>query len=542
MRNGNDSSSMNVRQQHEENVNILVVDDRSDKLLAIQTVLAELGENVVPASSGLEALRILLKENFAVILLDVSMPGMDGFETAAMIRQRAASEHTPIIFVTSINTNETHVTRGYSLGAVDYIFSPVEPEILRAKVAVFIDLYKKNAQIRRQSELLRIAAEERAASLEARFQGLLNRLDVGVFRAAVNGMLIDANPAFRRLMGLAPDGSVNSVALNDLIPREHTASALAEHDRGGQDLLVRRGDGSEIWLRLNLATLEDPSGRQIVEGLVEDVSLRKEAEERLRELNNSLERIVAERTESLRISQEHLRRSERLASLGTLAAGIAHEINNPLNAILLTAKYAARATAKVEPGKAFEIICEEAMRGGRIVKGILKFAKEEKVTKNRSDLNEVIRHSRDLLRAYLPATKATIELDLCEDLPAVQIDPTAIEQVLVNLVSNSVEACEGTVQIILRSSRRPDAIQLDVEDTGPGIPQETLTHIFDPFFSTKRQQGGTGLGLSICHGIITEHGGTISVASEIGHGTKFSILLPQMSEQNERGHDADISG
>src|SRR6266404_8774274 len=140
---------------------ILLVDDRADKLMAVEAVLSSLGQNIVKARSGKEALRHLLHQEFAVILLDVSMPCMDGFETAALIRKRASSEHTPIIFITSINTSENHVSQGYSLGAVDYMLTPIVPEILRTKVAVLVDLHKKSELVRRQAEQLRQMEEFR---------------------------------------------------------------------------------------------------------------------------------------------------------------------------------------------------------------------------------------------------------------------------------------------------------------------------------------------------------------------------------------------
>ncbi|MEY2427433.1 MAG: hypothetical protein QOJ40_318 [Verrucomicrobiota bacterium] len=127
--------------------NILLVDDRPDKLLALEAILGSLNQNIVQARSGKEALRQLLKENFAVILLDVSMPGMDGFETASLIRQRDSSVHTPIIFITAIGISENHVAKGYSLGAVDYMLTPIIPEVLRTKVSVFVELHKKTEQI-----------------------------------------------------------------------------------------------------------------------------------------------------------------------------------------------------------------------------------------------------------------------------------------------------------------------------------------------------------------------------------------------------------
>lgn len=149
-----------------DKVNILVVDDRPEKLIALKVILEELGENVITATSGREALRQLLQTDFAVILLDVNMPGMDGFETAALIRQRARSEHTPIIFITAFH-DETHASAGYSIGAVDYILAPVVPEVLRAKVAVFVDLYRKTELIKRQAEDRIALAHEQAARIAA---------------------------------------------------------------------------------------------------------------------------------------------------------------------------------------------------------------------------------------------------------------------------------------------------------------------------------------------------------------------------------------
>jgi hypothetical protein len=146
--------------QPSRRANILIVDDRQDKRLAMETIIADLGQNIVQASSGREALRHLLNMEFAVILLDVNMPVMDGFETAVLIRERKSLENVPIIFVSAVSDTETHVSRGYSLGAVDYILTPIVPEILRAKVAVFVELYKTTKQVRLQAEDLHMAHSE----------------------------------------------------------------------------------------------------------------------------------------------------------------------------------------------------------------------------------------------------------------------------------------------------------------------------------------------------------------------------------------------
>src|SRR2546423_9369755 len=153
-----------------DRVNILVVDDRPAKLIAMEVLLADLGENVVCVGSGADALRQLLEREFAVILLDVNMPDMDGFETAALIRQRPKRQHIPIIFMTA-GSDDTHALQGYSLGAVDYILTPVVPEVLRTKVKVFVELFKMTEQLKRQTEERVTLAEERARRAAAEAAG-----------------------------------------------------------------------------------------------------------------------------------------------------------------------------------------------------------------------------------------------------------------------------------------------------------------------------------------------------------------------------------
>src|SRR5207248_1217601 len=182
----------------EEKVNILIVDDRPDKLLTYDVMLAELNENIVRANSGREALRWLLRQDFAVILLDVNMPGMDGFETAALIRQR--SETTPIIFVSAVNDNVKYISRGYSLGAVDYMLTPVVPEILRAKVGVFVDLFRKTEQVKRQAEERTKLIREQAARAETEAQQ--KRFAFLADASKMLALSLDSQETFQTLAGL----------------------------------------------------------------------------------------------------------------------------------------------------------------------------------------------------------------------------------------------------------------------------------------------------------------------------------------------------
>jgi CheY-like chemotaxis protein len=168
---------------------ILLVDDRPQNLLALEAILESLGHELVSAESGEEALRILLtRDDFAVILLDVQMPGIDGFETAETIKQRERTKNIPIIFLTAISKEERHVFRGYEVGAVDYVFKPFEADVLRGKVSVFVELYEKNEQLRRQAELLALqeVAALRRESAE-RYRQLADAMPQIVWTSDVDG-------------------------------------------------------------------------------------------------------------------------------------------------------------------------------------------------------------------------------------------------------------------------------------------------------------------------------------------------------------------
>src|SRR5947209_13209060 len=182
---------------NDERVNILLVDDQPNNLLALESILGEMDERLVRADSGRAALRASLEHEFAVILLDVQMPDLDGFETASLIRQRDRSRDTPIIFLTAINQSETHVFRGYELGAVDYIFKPLNPDVLRAKVSVFVELFRKREAFKRQAQEL--------ARLSRQNQLILDAAAEGIFGVRLDGTATFVNPAAARMIGRMPE-------------------------------------------------------------------------------------------------------------------------------------------------------------------------------------------------------------------------------------------------------------------------------------------------------------------------------------------------
>jgi len=247
---------------------------------------------------------------------------------------------------------------------------------------------------------------------------------------------------------------------------------------------------------------------------------------------SELKALVDERTIALEQSHRELRRAERLASIGTLAAGVAHEINNPVGAILISAEFALASDEGPERERIWRIALEEsqsqAQRCARIVKALLRFAAGSTAEKSRQDLNAIVESALSGMRGGLGRDDfERIETELETQRLEVLADPLAIEQVIVNLVRNALEASAPHAGVVRIATERADVGPcLRVEDDGPGIAEGDLPRIFDPFFSTRERTGGTGLGLSIVHGIVAEHGGSIDVESRLGAGTRFRVRLP----------------
>jgi signal transduction histidine kinase len=393
---------------------ILLVDDQPEGLLALEAILGELGQNLVKAHSGMDALREVLGRDFAVILLDLQMPEMDGYETAALIRERPASRHTPIIFLTAYDRTDVQMRRGYKLGAVDYLFKPLDADILRSKVAVFVDLAKKSALIQKQTETL--------------------------------------------------------------IKHEAEVQRLAERAK----------------------------------------------------------------------MQEHLMISDRMISMGMLAAGVAHEINNPLACVMANLDLALQGLAKrtEERGLSAEFAevrddlldaCEATERIRKIVSDLKIFSRSKEDKTSPVDVQHVMESA---LRMALNAIRyfASLVKNYGET-PLVQASESRLGQVFLNLIINAAQAIDerGAKNNEIRISTGMDpsgrndvcgSVFIEIADTGSGMPPEVLQQIFTPFFTTKPIGVGTGLGLSICHQIVTGFGGSIDVKSEVGVGTTFRITLP----------------
>jgi signal transduction histidine kinase/FixJ family two-component response regulator len=555
-----------VAQSTGERVNILIVDDRPENLLAVEAILEPLGQELVRANSGPEALRHLLEREFACILLDVQMPGMNGFETARVIKSRERTKYIPIIFLTAISKEQEYVFRGYAVGAVDYLFKPFNPDILRSKVAVFVDLYLKQKQIEHQESRLR---ENQRQELELRHMRELWESEAryaDVVRSAMDAIIIfdqagtitTFNAAAERMFGIAAREAV-AANIARLFPPPLDVEALdrlretADRTRAAQGAPPQSGtaptlgpvrpltltgvrhDGEQFPIEASVSSL-DQGGSRTYTLIVRDVSERVAAEEALREQALSLEQSAAELkalNEELNRRQTELERA--MTARSRFYASMSHELRTPINAIL---GYSTLLLENIY-GSLNEKQTEGIQRTHKAAKHLLELVNDvldlSKIEAGKVDLRPqpVLFPSlvEDLFVTVRPLadqhqTPLTLEHE-GEPLRIVS-DPRRVRQILLNLLSNAIKFGTGKpVTIAIRRAADGGAV-IDVVDRGIGIDQVDTERIFQEFVQLGKSQlqDGTGLGLPISRRLAEMLRGTLTVESTPGSGSTFRLALP----------------
>ncbi|HEX2568122.1 MAG TPA: ATP-binding protein [Polyangia bacterium] len=534
----------------EQGVKILMVDDRPANLMSLRAILEDQpGYELILASSGEEALDRVLREDFAVILLDVAMPQMDGFETARLIKQRERSCKIPIIFITASVYDMENIYRGYTVGAVDYLPKPVDPHAVRAKVAVFVELHLQAREIERQARLLQeiqareqerlrrqaneAMAEKRRAEVardasEARFRRLQESGLVGIFFWQLDGRVVDANEAFLCMVGFSEDelraGHIN---WRELTPPECDAAdgrALAELQATSvcqmyEKEFVRR-DGGRVSVLLGSAFLDGPEEGGLSFAL--DITQRKQVE-------SERARLVRELRQAVRVRDDFL----------SIAA---HELKTPLTPLRIQTESILRAIRKDECervelarlARRLEVIQRSVVRMERLIESLLDVSR---VTRGKLelefeefDLMAAARGVVERMREELDRAGCTLSVEGDTEVVG-RWDRLRIEQIVENLLSNAVKYGAGKpIKLVVeRDERAPyEAARISVQDHGIGIAKEAQARIFDKFerVAPMRHFGGLGLGLWIVQQIVQAHGGEIAVESELEQGARFTVTLP----------------
>jgi PAS domain S-box-containing protein len=545
-------------------VNILLVDDRKDKLLALGAILAPLGQNVIEARSGKEALRLLLKNEFAVILMDVSMPAMDGFETAALIRRRPSSEHTPIIFVTSIGNSPNQMYQGYSLGAVDYILTPIVPEVLRAKVSVFVDLWRKTEHIKQQAERLREVEEaehrrrlaEAEDKLEAEtkrnrfFTLALDMLGIG----DLDGHLLQVNAAWQKVLGYSED-ELKNVTPDQLVHPADLAIIVERVQILKKGLPVeyfevrcQHKDGSYRWIGWTAAPFP---AEKLIYIFGRDVTARKSAEEKILQLNGELENRIDALTE---VNRE----------LETFNYSISHDLRAPLRSMSGFAQALMDGEASklgTQGADYVRRIANSARRMDTLLQDLLEYSRVARASMPPTSVNldGVVGEIVTLREREIQETKANIEVKA--PLGEVTAHLPTVQQILANLIDNAlkfvgkdraphlqiwteevnrdgspaVKPQNGAATGNPAASEGQRSVRIWVEDNGIGIEKEFHEKIFGLFerLHPSHTFPGTGLGLAIVRKGVERMGGRVGLESQPERGSRFWVELPTGAAQTK---------
>jgi PAS domain S-box-containing protein len=515
---------------------VLIVDDDERNAFAAVQALEDLGHELVVARSGEEALRCLLDDDFAVILLDLHMPGMDGYETAALIRERKRTRSIPIVFLTAIFRDEAHVFQAYSAGAVDVVFKPVDPFILRSKVSVLVDLHIKTEEMKREAayrqwlltehsrvQAEKLSAEQALSRSRARQEWILRALPI-VFHSR------SPEPPFAALFvsdgvetitGFSPEAFTGSAGFGlervHADDRERVAEALSGAQRTGAysceyRWLCADGEYRHLLDQGVLALSEDGKSREIF-GAILDVTERRSLEEQLTQ-------------------------ARKMEAVGQLTGGVAHDFNNLLTVVLGNVDFlTTRAEAEERRARRIDAVRQAAERGRDLTRQLLAFSRRQNLNPVTLDVDALIDNFAPLLRQAV-GEAVTVEIIPAPRPLYLHADPAHLETALLNLAVNARDAMpEGGVLSIATTAVAADdgapQVCISVSDTGMGMAPDVRDRIFEPFFTTKELGYGSGLGLSQVYGFVRQSNGNVVVESEPGQGACIRLVLPASSAPAE---------
>jgi PAS domain S-box-containing protein len=625
-----------------ELTNILLVDDQPGNLLALEEVLTELGHHLVKARSGEEALALMLHHDFAVMVLDIQMPGLDGFDTARQVRSLDRGRDTPIIFLTAYQDPRFPMEQAYALGAVDYLVKPLAPIVLRAKVAGFVELFQKTEQIKRLRQMERQQHEQALAEENARFRALTEHSSDGVTLIGPDGTILYNSPTSSRALGRSgfeivyPDDPERGRNLLAQLVKQPGRTVTVEER-------VRHKDGSWRWVEcVGTNLLDEPAVGAVVVNY-RDITERRLATEALREseerfarfmqhlpglawvkdrqgryvyVNDAAEKAFRtprpelcgrtdyevfppataaqfrENDKRALASATGVRVIETLANdqggprhcivskfaipgpegeaamVGGIAiditdrvegeaalkeadrrkdeflAMLAHELRNPLAPI----RNAIQVMGLLAPNdanlrRARDMIERQVQHLTRLVDDLLDVSRitRGKITLHQEpvELALVIARAVETSRPLIEANRHTLTLSLPDESILVVADPTRLEQVFSNLLTNAAKYTERGGSIGLTVQRQAGEVVVRLRDTGFGIAADLLPHVFDLFTQADstlaRSQGGLGIGLTLVRSLVEMHCGRVTAHSEgVGKGSEFVVYLPVCKEMPGR--------
>lgn len=525
-----------------EKIDILIVDDREGGLIALEAVLSRPEYNLVRAQSGHEAIATLSEHDFAVILLDVQMPGIDGFETARIIKDHERYRDIPIIFVTAINKEERYVYKGYDHGAVDYVFKPFDSQILRSKVAVFADLHTKKRMLERQNETIReTERRERQLRLAAfeveslkRYRNLADSIPHAVWRAKADGTMDYFNRVWATYTGLTKEQSIGGGWQSAFEPESLTLflrtwmEAMNTSSPFETEALLKSQSGESRWHWIRVVP-ELGLANEVIAwlGTCTDIHKRKKIETELMRAREEADAANRAKTNFL--------------------ANMSHEIRTPLNSILGFTELMSRPDSQADSSQYLETIKRNGTLLLKIIDEILDISKVEadrlEIERREFDLQAMLSEIKSFLEIQASEKGLKIHFDCLSTVPRfITSDPTRLRQILINIIGNAIKFTKvGRIDISIgwtSTQKENGLLQVRVRDTGIGVDRKHESRLFEPFMQADstmtRRFGGTGLGLALSRRLARALDGDLWLdrsENQLERGATFALEIPAEPRQ-----------
>jgi two-component system, NtrC family, sensor kinase len=505
---------------------VLLIDDDPGIRKVMSIALEDAGYQVVTAADGEAGIDLWRREEPKIVITDIRMPGIDGLEVLRRIKE--LDSDTEVIVVTAFSEIELAI-KALQLDASDFITKPINDDALWVSLKRAKDRYATRKDLKDYTSLIEERWMETAEELAKTFHFQKNLIESsidGIIACDREGKVIIFNKSMEQMLGYSKNKVVSKMSLYQFFSlgeAEKFYNKLYSEEFGGKNRLYHfesiliSKTGNKIPVQLSATVLFQDSDEIGVVGFFRD----------LRDIRRMAQQFA---------DQARLLHQDKMISLGKLAASVVHEINNPLSGVLnytrLMLKILGRGTLSAEYTQKFQgyltLMESEISRCSKIVSNLLAFSRKSRLEFSDVNLNELIRKCILLSEHKLTLQNIQIETHLQHEMPTVPGDFNQLQQCMINLIFNAIDAMPdgGTMTIQSCFNQEKQLVEIAVADTGMGIPKEDLNYIFDPFFTTKKEGKGLGLGLSTVYGIIDRHKGTITVESELGKGTTFTLKLP----------------
>jgi len=547
---------------------ILIVDDREEDRYILEVLLRAHGYEVESAANGIEALEKVRRGKFDMIIADILMPGMDGFQLCREVKTDENLKDIAFVFYTATYTDPKDEEFALSLGAERFIVKPMEPDVFvgilkeiikshemgtlaapRSPVqeeAVYLKKYNERLIKKLEDKVLKLERlNDELRESEEKYRTLIDNANDAVALIEPTGYLKFVNPEFCRMSGYSME-EAKELHFSELIHPDDLAMVMenlkkmlaGEKVPRNYEFRVLTKSGETIHVELNSSTIEREGEIVEVLSIIRDISERKRTEEEKEKI------------------QAQLLQAQKLEAIGILAGGVAHDFNNLLTLIQGHTELAMMRLDEDDPlYRDLKEIHRASVRAANLTRQLLLFSRRQPMEMVPLDLNKVVGDIIKMIRRLI-GEDISVATDMEEGLWTIRADPGNIEQVIMNLMVNARDAMPEGGEIFVRTrnvhlseddckaiidAQPGNFVCLSVEDTGVGMDEGTVQRIFEPFFSTKGPGKGTGLGLSVVYGIVKQHGGWINVYSKPGQGTTFKIYLPAVPIEPEAMDEGPIS-